>query len=147
MLREKTDLKMVRTGGYGRSAVWRPCGVTPQATLQNKSVVCSGSRVTISTVMKLRWSVKLGGIIVKRIQRALAHIRMCVCVCWKKGIYNRHCTNYFQYCTNNAGACWKLSFKSKDRSLLMGIFSLYCVNFFLYIYIFIEQHMHMCTYI
>ena len=74
MLREKTDLKMARTGGYRRPAVWRPCGVTPHAALQNKSVVCSGSRVTISTVMKLRWSVKRGGIIVKRIQRALAHI-------------------------------------------------------------------------
>ena len=51
-----------RTGGYRRSAVWRPCGVTPHAALQNKSVVCSGSWVTISTVMKLRWSVKRGGI-------------------------------------------------------------------------------------
>ena len=58
----KTDLKMPRTGGYRRSAVWRPCGVTPHAALQNKSVVCSGSRVTISTVMKLHWSVKRGGI-------------------------------------------------------------------------------------
>ena len=64
---------MARTGGYRRLAVWRPCGVTPHAALQNKSVVCSGSRVTISTVMKLHWSVKRGGIIVKRIQRALAH--------------------------------------------------------------------------
>ena len=55
--------EMPRTGGYRRSAVWRPCGVTPHTALQNKSrVVCSGSRVTISTVMKLRWSVKQGGI-------------------------------------------------------------------------------------
>ena len=53
---------MARTGGYRRSAVWRPCGVTPHAALQNKNVVCSGSRVIISTVMKLRWSVKQGGI-------------------------------------------------------------------------------------
>ena len=53
---------MPRTGGYRRSAVWRPCGVTPHAALQNKSVVCSGSRVTNSTVKKLRWSVKQGGI-------------------------------------------------------------------------------------
>ena len=68
---------MARTGGYRRSAVRRPCGVTPHAALQNKSVVCSGSRVIISTVMKLRWSVKRGGIIVKRIQRALAHIQYC----------------------------------------------------------------------
>ena len=65
---------MARTGGYRRSAVWRPWGVMPHAVLQNKSFVCSGSRVTISTVMKLCWSVKRGGIIVKRIQRALAHI-------------------------------------------------------------------------
>ena len=36
MLREKTDLKMARTGGYRRSAVCRPCGVTPHAALQNK---------------------------------------------------------------------------------------------------------------
>ena len=55
---------MARTGGYRRSAVWRPCGVTPHTTLQNKSIVCSGSQVTISTVMKLHWSVKRGGIIV-----------------------------------------------------------------------------------
>ena len=74
MLRVKTDLKMARTGGYRRSAVWRPCGVRPHAALQNKSVVCSGSQVTISTIMKFGWSVKRGGIIVKRIQRALAHI-------------------------------------------------------------------------
>ena len=65
MLREKTDLKMARTGGYRLSAVWRPWGVTLHATLQNKSIVCSGSRVTISTVMKLHGSVKQGGIIVK----------------------------------------------------------------------------------
>ena len=56
---------MAHTGGYRRSVVWRPCGVMPHAALQNKSVVCSGSRVTISTVMKLRWSVKRGGIIVE----------------------------------------------------------------------------------
>ena len=56
---------MAHTGGYRRSAVWRRCGGTPHAALQNKSVVCSGSRVTISTVMKLHWSVKRGGIIVK----------------------------------------------------------------------------------
>ena len=56
---------MAHTGGYRWSAVWRPCGITPHTVLQNKSVVCSGSQVTISTVMKLRWSVKRGGIIVK----------------------------------------------------------------------------------
>ena len=56
---------MARTGGYRRSAVWRPCGVTPHAALQNKSVVCSGSRVTISTVMKLHGSDNWGGIKVK----------------------------------------------------------------------------------
>ena len=71
---------MARSGGYRRSAVWKPCGVTPHAALENKSVVCSGSRVTISTVMKLRWSVKRGGIIVKRIQRALAHILVVICI-------------------------------------------------------------------
>ena len=65
ILREKTDLKVARTGGYRRSAVWRPCGVTLHAALQNKSVVCSGSRVTNSTVMKLHGSVNRGGIIVK----------------------------------------------------------------------------------
>ena len=73
---------MARTGGYRQSAVWRPCGVTPHAALQNKSVVCSGSRVTISTVMKLHWSVKRGGIIVKRIQRALAHIKILAISDW-----------------------------------------------------------------
>ena len=56
---------MARTGGYRRSAVWRPCGVTLHAVLQNKSVVCSGSRVTNSTVMKLHGSDNRGGIIVK----------------------------------------------------------------------------------
>ena len=56
---------MARIGGYRRSAVWRPCGVMPHAALQNKSVVCSGSRVTNSTVMKLRGSVNRGGIIVE----------------------------------------------------------------------------------
>ena len=56
---------MARTSGYRLSAVWRPCGVTPHAALQNKSVVCSGSRVTISTVMKLHGSDNRGGIIVK----------------------------------------------------------------------------------
>ena len=76
ILREKTDLKMARTGGYRRSAVWRPCGVTPHAALQNKSVVCSGSRVTISTVMKLHGSENRVGINVKTIQRALAHIQI-----------------------------------------------------------------------
>ena len=50
---------------YCRSAVWRPCDVTPHAAHQNKSVVCSGSRVTNSTVMKLGGSVNRGGIIVK----------------------------------------------------------------------------------
>ena len=56
ILREKTDLKMASTGSYCRSAVWRPCGVTLHATLQNKSIVCSGSQVTNSTVMKLHES-------------------------------------------------------------------------------------------
>ena len=56
---------MARTGGYRRSVVRRPCGVTPHAALQNKSVVCSGSRVTINTVMKLCGSVNRGGIIVE----------------------------------------------------------------------------------
>ena len=44
---------MARTSGYRRSAVWRPCGVT---------------------VMKLHGSDNRGGITVKRLQRALAHI-------------------------------------------------------------------------
>ena len=51
---------MARTGGYRRSG-----SVTPHAALQNKSVVCSGSRVTNSTVMKLRGSVNRGGITVE----------------------------------------------------------------------------------
>ena len=63
--REKTDLKLACTGGCCRSAVWRPCGVTLHAALQNKSVVCSGSRVTNSTVMKLHESDNRGGIAVK----------------------------------------------------------------------------------
>ncbi len=67
-------MKLARTSGYRRSAVWRPCGVTQHAALQNKSVVCSGSRVTNSTVMKLHESDNRGGIVVKLIQRALAHI-------------------------------------------------------------------------
>ena len=50
---------------YCQSTVWRPCGVTLHAALQNKSVVCSGSRVTNSTVMKLHGSDNRGGIIVK----------------------------------------------------------------------------------
>ena len=49
---------MARTGGYRRSG-----SVTPHAALQNKSIVCSGSRVTNSTVMKLRGSVNRGGIV------------------------------------------------------------------------------------
>ena len=53
--------KSLGTGGYCRSAVWRPCG----AALQNKSVVCSGSRVTNSTVMKLHEFDNRGGIAVK----------------------------------------------------------------------------------
>ena len=65
MFREKTDLKMERAGGYRRSAVWRSCGVTPHAALQSKSVVSSGSRVTISTVMKLHGSDNRGVINVK----------------------------------------------------------------------------------
>ena len=67
ILREKTDLKMARIGSYRRSAVCRPCGVTPHAALQKKrkSVVCSGSRVTNSTVMKLHGSDNQGGINVK----------------------------------------------------------------------------------
>ena len=65
---------MARTSGYRRSGVWRPCGVPQHAALQNKSVVCSGSRVTNSTVMKLHGSDNRGEITVKRIQRALAHI-------------------------------------------------------------------------
>ena len=40
---------------------------------QNKSVVCSGSRVTNSAVKKLHGSDNRGGIIVKNVQRALAH--------------------------------------------------------------------------
>ena len=68
---------MARTGGYRRSAVWRPCGVTPHTALQNKSVVCSGSRVTISTVMKLRWSVKRGGIIVKTYTKSTCSHTLC----------------------------------------------------------------------
>ena len=67
-------MKLARTSGYRRSAVRRPCGVTQHAALQNKSVVCSGSRVTNSTVMKLHGSDNRGGITVKHIQRALAHI-------------------------------------------------------------------------
>ena len=49
---------MARTSGYRRSAVFH-------AALQNKSVVCSGSRVTTSTVMKLHGSDNQGWIIVK----------------------------------------------------------------------------------
>ena len=64
---------MARTGGYRWLAVWRPCGVTLHAALQNKSVVCTGSRVTNSTVMKLHESNNWGGIAVKNVQRALAH--------------------------------------------------------------------------
>ena len=56
---------MARTSDYRRSAVWRPCGVKLYAAPQNKSVVCSGSRVTNSTVMTLRGSDNRGGIIVK----------------------------------------------------------------------------------
>ena len=58
-------MKMVCTGGYRQLAVWRPCGVTQHVALQNKSVVCSGSRVTNSTVMKLHGSDYRGGIIVQ----------------------------------------------------------------------------------
>ena len=40
------------------------------------SVVCSGSRVTNSTVLKLHESDNRGGIVVKLTQRALAHINI-----------------------------------------------------------------------
>ena len=49
-------------------------GFTLHAALLNKSVVCSGSRVTNSTAMKLHGSDNRGGIIVKTYERALAHI-------------------------------------------------------------------------
>ena len=56
---------MARTGGYQRLAVWRPCGVTLHAALQNKSIVCSRSWVINSTVMKLHEPDNRGGIAVK----------------------------------------------------------------------------------
>ena len=46
-----------------RNCLYRPFKL--HVALQNKSFVCSGSRVTNSTVMKLRRSVNRGGIIVK----------------------------------------------------------------------------------
>ena len=55
-------------------AMWRYA--TRSASKQ--SVVCSGSRVTNSTVMKLHGSDNRGGITVKCIQRALAHIDISV---------------------------------------------------------------------
>ena len=58
---------MVCTGGYRWSAVWRPSGIMQHAALQNKSVVCSGSRVANSTVMKLHGSDNRGGIAVKNV--------------------------------------------------------------------------------
>ena len=64
---------MVRTGGYRRSAVWRPCGVTLHAAVRNKSVVCSGSRVTNSTIMKLHGSDNRGRITVKRTKSTCSH--------------------------------------------------------------------------
>ena len=64
ILREKTDLKVAHTGGYHRLAVWRPCGVMLHTALQNKSVVCSSSCVTNSTVMKLHESDNRDGITV-----------------------------------------------------------------------------------
>ena len=73
ILREKTDLKLACSGGYRWSAVWRPCGVMLHTALQNKSVVCSGSHVTNSTVMKVHESDNWGGITVTHVQRALAH--------------------------------------------------------------------------
>ena len=84
---------MARTNGYRRSAVWRPCGVTLHAALQNKRVICSGSRVTNSTVMKLRGLITGAGLPLKRIQRALAHngrkipsctadLNLCQCCTW-----------------------------------------------------------------
>ena len=62
---------MALTGGYRRSAVWRPCGVTLHAALQNKSVVCSGSQVTNSTVMKLHESDNRGRIAIKTYEEHL----------------------------------------------------------------------------
>ena len=58
---------MARAAGYRRSAVWRPSGVTQHAVLQNKSVVCSGSWVANSTVMKLHGSDNRGGIAIKNV--------------------------------------------------------------------------------
>ena len=52
-IKGENRFETARTSSYHQSAVGRPCGITLHATLQNKSVVCSGSRVTISTVMKL----------------------------------------------------------------------------------------------
>ena len=63
MLREKTDLKMAAIAG--RLCEGHVALRTPHAVLQNKSAVCSGSRVTNSTVTKLRGSVNRGGITVK----------------------------------------------------------------------------------
>ena len=77
-------------GSYRRSAVWRPCGVTPHAALKKKSVAWSGSQVTNSTVMKLHGSDNRGGINVKTYTKSTCshmckvwgmglHIGLCVC--------------------------------------------------------------------
>ena len=51
--------------------------VTQHTALQNKSNVCSGSRVTNSTVMKLHGSVNWGGIIVKTYKEHLLTFIFC----------------------------------------------------------------------
>ena len=106
ILREKTDLKMARTGGYRRSAVWRPCGITLHAALRNKSVVCSSSQVTISTVMKLHGSVKRGGIIVKTYKEHL--LTQLILVSW-----------YVAVSCILTITLWEISFKCKSCTQFM----------------------------
>ena len=56
--------EVTRAPGNGATPL-SSVGVTLHAALQNKNVVCSGSRVTNSTVMKLHESDNRGGIAVK----------------------------------------------------------------------------------
>ena len=58
-------MKLACTSSHRRLALWRPCGITLHAVLQNKSGVCSSSRVTNSTVTKLHGSDNQGRIAVK----------------------------------------------------------------------------------
>ena len=78
---------MARTNGYRQSAVWRPCGVTQHAALQNKSVVCSGSRVTNSTVMKLHGSDNRGGNAVKTYTKSTcSHLHLISFRFWRQPV-------------------------------------------------------------